>query len=82
MIAAWRRKIRASERRTRPVRTTVELSLGPQMKAKFFDAAEAMRLHPNQLATQIVESWLVDRKKPVRMPEEHYTATHAQEMVG
>ena len=82
MIAAWRRKIQRGERKSRPIQVPVALSLGPQMKAKFYDEAEALRLHPNQLATQIIESWLVDRRKVVRMPDEHYTSMNAEEVVG
>lgn len=81
MIPAWRRNIIRGERRTRPIPVKLAVSLGPIMRTKFFDEAEAMRLHPNQLATQIIEAWLVDRKKILKMPDEHYTAQHVEEAV-
>jgi hypothetical protein len=80
MMPAWRRNIQLGERRSRPVQMSVCLSLGPELKKKFFDQAETLGLHPNQLATQIVEAWLVDRKKVYTMPDEHYTARHDEEM--
>jgi hypothetical protein len=62
MTPAWRRSIASGKRRSRPTRLGVELSLGPVLKGRLLDEAEAMRIHPNQLVSQIVEVWLVGRK--------------------
>lgn len=59
MIPAWRRKLRGS----RPERMAFQVRLGPVLKARYFDEAEALQLHPDQLATEIIEAWLVGRKR-------------------
>lgn len=65
MSESWAQKIRRAELRTRPARIPINLSLTIGLNRRFFEESATLKLHPNQLASQIVEAWLVGRKREV-----------------